>query len=207
MPSEDWIQRWKAAQFLYDWQTLIAGVLALVAAIGTIWATRSAARRQIAASQESTAVAERQIETTIHLEHLRGAREGFAFYAMFEAAMDRVLAEAADARKEFPGPSPGLERRAYFARTSFSKKAFNELRGACLTHGSRLTEKFLELEKEIDDFASRVMDGEGIPTALLAELDSIESVAKQLRAEAIVGRQTQADLIDAETEPPIQMPG
>jgi hypothetical protein len=41
MPSEDWIQRWKAAQFLYDWQTLIAGVLALVAAIGTIWATGS----------------------------------------------------------------------------------------------------------------------------------------------------------------------
>jgi hypothetical protein len=26
MPSEDWIQRWKAAQFLYDWQTLMISV-------------------------------------------------------------------------------------------------------------------------------------------------------------------------------------
>ena len=28
MPIEDWIQHSKAAQFLYDWQTLAAGILA-----------------------------------------------------------------------------------------------------------------------------------------------------------------------------------
>jgi hypothetical protein len=26
MPSGDWIQHWKVAQFPYDWQTLIAGL-------------------------------------------------------------------------------------------------------------------------------------------------------------------------------------
>jgi hypothetical protein len=40
MPSEDWIQHWKVAQFLYDWQTLIAGVFALAAAGIAYWAAR-----------------------------------------------------------------------------------------------------------------------------------------------------------------------
>jgi len=36
MSIEDWIQRWKLAQVFYDWQTLIAGVLALLAGFGTV---------------------------------------------------------------------------------------------------------------------------------------------------------------------------
>jgi hypothetical protein len=32
MAMEDWIQHSTVARFLYDWQTLIAGVLALLAA-------------------------------------------------------------------------------------------------------------------------------------------------------------------------------
>ena len=33
MPSEDWIQHCKVAQFLYDWQTGLAGLIALTAAL------------------------------------------------------------------------------------------------------------------------------------------------------------------------------
>ena len=40
MPSEDWIQHCKVAQFLYDWQTLIAGAFALAAAVVAYWAAR-----------------------------------------------------------------------------------------------------------------------------------------------------------------------
>jgi hypothetical protein len=57
MPIEGWIEHWKLAQFLYDWQTLIAGVLAVLAAWGTIRATVESANREIKASQEQTAVA------------------------------------------------------------------------------------------------------------------------------------------------------
>lgn len=115
---------------LDHWQTLIAGSLALVAAWLTIRDTNRSADREIKASQAQTAVAQRQIETTIRLERLRAAREGFAFHAMFDAAMGRVLADAADARTKFRGPGPNLHSEAYFARTRFSRKAFAELRGA-----------------------------------------------------------------------------
>jgi hypothetical protein len=49
---------------------------------------------------------------------------------------------------------PKFNEEAYFARTRFSKKAFAELRGACVNQGGRMTEQFLELEDEIDSFAS-----------------------------------------------------
>jgi hypothetical protein len=49
MPSEDWIQHCKVAQFLYDWQILIAGLFAAVAAAETIWATTKSANREIGA--------------------------------------------------------------------------------------------------------------------------------------------------------------
>jgi hypothetical protein len=62
------------AQFLYDWQTLIAGVLAVGAAAVTIWATINSANREVAASQAQTAIAQKQIETTLQLERQHDAR-------------------------------------------------------------------------------------------------------------------------------------
>ena len=59
MPLEDWIQHSKVNQFLYDWQTLIAGILAVFAAVGTIWTTVRSAGREIAASQAQTAAAQK----------------------------------------------------------------------------------------------------------------------------------------------------
>jgi hypothetical protein len=75
MPLEDWIQHCKVAQFLYDWQTVIAGVLALVAAWLTIRATKRSAEREIETSQAQTAVAQKQIETTVSLERERVSSE------------------------------------------------------------------------------------------------------------------------------------
>ena len=48
MPLESWIQHSRVDQFLYDWQTLIAGLLALLAALiavgGAEWRARKAVR-------------------------------------------------------------------------------------------------------------------------------------------------------------------
>jgi hypothetical protein len=84
-------------QFIYDWQTLIAGslagVLALVAAFLTIWATIKSANREVEAAKAQT-------ESTLLVERRRVAREGFAFAAMLEAAMKAVLDDIETAREK-----------------------------------------------------------------------------------------------------------
>jgi hypothetical protein len=57
------------------WQTLFAGVLAVLAAWRTIRATVESADREVKASQAQTAVAQKQIETTVRLEQERVASE------------------------------------------------------------------------------------------------------------------------------------
>jgi hypothetical protein len=52
MPLENWIQHSRVDEFLYDWQTVIAGILAFVAGFGTVVATMIIANKQIAASRE-----------------------------------------------------------------------------------------------------------------------------------------------------------
>jgi hypothetical protein len=99
MPLEDWVRHSRHDMFLYDWQTLITGVLALLAGIGTVWMTRHIVNKQIKATVK-------QIETTVRLERLRRANEDFAFYAMFESAMDRVLAEEAAVPQTGLGVTP-----------------------------------------------------------------------------------------------------
>ena len=44
-------------QFIDHWQTLLAGVLALVAGAGTVWVTIKSANREITAAQEQTKAA------------------------------------------------------------------------------------------------------------------------------------------------------
>jgi hypothetical protein len=98
-----------------------------------------------------------------------------------------------------------LYERAYAARKSFSKRTFIELRGACVRHGSSLTLSFLELENEIDKFASLTREATsdsgpwGEPIGLIAHLHAINDKATHLRDEAAVGRE-KALLVIAETE-------
>jgi hypothetical protein len=136
------IHRWNLPQFLYNWQNLIAGGLALVAGLITVW------------------VINKQIKTTVRLEQDRIASEASAFHAMLKAAMERFQAEAAWARQVSPhffseeesGPS-SIE--THVVRQCITKGAFAELRAACVRHGGPLTGDFLDLEREIDTFAQQ----------------------------------------------------
>ena len=98
--------------WLYYYQTLVAGILAVLAAGGTIWATIQSANREIAASQGQTKVAQEQIATTLRSERQRVARELYAFRAMVEAAMGRVIAEAKEAREIFSN-APRFDQDLY----------------------------------------------------------------------------------------------
>jgi hypothetical protein len=208
MSIEGWIQRWKVAQIFYDWQTLIAGVLALLAGFGTVAATMIIARRQIAASREEadrviaatraqTEATFKQTEATVRLEDLRKASEARAFYVMLEAAMARVLDEAARARRIYLPiltQTAGLSLDGLLVRQGITKGAFAELRAACVRQGGDLTGEFLDLEREIDSFASQYEDrptvtqGVTIRMGKLAGLDeqlaSIERKATALRENA-----------------------
>jgi hypothetical protein len=73
---------WRFTTFLdlFDhWQTVIAGVLALVAAFGTVLGTMIIANRQILASREEAdrviAATREQTETTVRLERERLSSE------------------------------------------------------------------------------------------------------------------------------------
>ena len=76
MPLEDWVRHSRHDMFLYDWQTLIAGVLALLAAVGTIWVTRHIANGQIGRARTPTRWSLRpaKTETTVRLERERERR-------------------------------------------------------------------------------------------------------------------------------------
>jgi hypothetical protein len=184
MPLEDWIQHCKVARFLYDWQTIFAGFLALAAAVVTVVETRRIANRQIAASAEEadrqiaasreeadrviaaaraqTEATFKQTETTVRLEQDRVASEATAFAAMVEAATSRVLAEAAWARETYPNlltpQKAGASPEALAVRKCITKGAFAELRAACVRRGGLLTFNILDLEREIDSFALQCED-------------------------------------------------
>lgn len=197
------------ARFLYDWQTLAAGVLALLAAVGTIWVTRHIANKQIAASREEadrvieatraqTEATVKQTEVTVRLEDLRKASETLAFHAMLEAAMARVLAEAAWARRTYPQlmmpQAAGASLDALAVRNCITKGAFAELRAVCVRQGGPLTGEFLDLERVIDSFGVQYEDRTsptldvlirmGKHAGLGEQLASIETKAAVLRKKA-----------------------
>jgi hypothetical protein len=172
-------------QFVDHWQTLMAGGLALLAGIVTVWGTLRAAKRQvktandaadreikaaneaadrqIAAAQEQTKAAQHQTAVTRELERRRIAREGYAFHAMLEAAMSAVVADVEAARK-LPPPAPSevargnpQTREAYIIRQRVKRAGFAELRNAFLRFGGTRTTEFLQLDKEIEDFGAQWM--------------------------------------------------
>ncbi len=128
-----------------------------------IAAAREQADRMVAAVREQTSVTAEQTAMTVRLERTREAGQASAFRAMLEAAMARVLAEAAWARSAYPQfftqlAGSGSSVEALAIRDCITKGAFAELRGACVRQGSPLTGEFLDLEREIDNFASQCMD-------------------------------------------------
>jgi hypothetical protein len=125
--------------------------------------------------------------------------EASAFHAMLEAAMARVLAEAAWARKAYPETLTRTEggdlvSRNFGVGQCIAKGAFAELRAACVRQGGPLTGEFLDLEREIDSFTSqweRGRSSESSPgirvsrsTYLSDQLALIETKATALRQKA-----------------------
>jgi len=193
--------------FVFNWQTLIAGVLAFVAGFGTVVATMIISRRQIAAaraeadrvidaSREQTRATFKQTEATFDLQQMRDASEADAFHVMLEAAMARVCAEASWARNAYPDiltQTTGASVNALAVRQCITKGAFAELRAACIRRGGPLTGDFLDLEREIDSFAlqsedrltnSGVLIRYGKLAGLNDQLALIETKAEALRQKA-----------------------
>lgn len=198
---------------LFRWQTFIAGCLALIAGGGTILATRNAANRQVRAADRQvraawsqTEAASRQTEAMWTMERRRIAREAYAFFEMIDAAMTAVLDDVTAARGMAAAiqQDGGSSNAAYAARKRIKKAGFSELRSACLRYGGQLvTLAFLRLDKEIDDFASKVFT---IPTAmeprpvgdhddLHKQLDIIELQAKGLSEEVGPAKKRCLDLL------------
>ena len=215
-----------ALSVLDHWQTLAAGLLALVAGVITVYGTLAAANRQVkaaneaadrqikaaaaaadrqvAAAQEQTQAAQRQTAVTREIESRRIAREGYAFHAMLKAAMEAVIDDV-EAARNLPFPATGDQPNspeAYAVRQRIKRAGFGELRDGFLRFGGTLTAQFLQLDKEIEDFAGQwarriprtgtygdfiVMPPEGSNAGLLAQLDRIEQQAIALRDKAAGG--------------------
>lgn len=152
-----------------DWQTLIAGFLGLVGGVVAYVGALRAAKRQVAAAQHET-------EVMRDKERKRIAREGFAFHAMLGAAMGALIEDISASRAigTLP-PSARYTGMAYDVSQYVKQRAgFAELRAAFLHHGgSTLTDTFLQLDKEIENF-----DG------ISEQLDHIEKQAMMLQFEA-----------------------
>jgi hypothetical protein len=132
------------------------------------------------------------------LEDQRKASEATAFHTMLFEAMGRVDAEAAWARINYSQAfmaTTGASLNAFVVRQCITKGAFAELRAACVRQGGDLTGEFLDLEREIDSFASRcedppsqgaygVMIKEGKHAGLNEQLASIQRNAGALRQKA-----------------------
>jgi len=184
-------------QAVYDWQTLIAGILALLAAFGTIWATIISANREISAAQNQMAVAQRQTRLTLALDRRRVARESFAFLSMMDAVMSNLIEDVAAACQLLPDNlSPDLySHHAFDARHRLSKTGFADLLTATVSVASPLASEFLRLDRMIDDFASQILiEGTardpqrlGSNAGAKEQLSNIETAAASLHRKAAEG--------------------
>ena len=76
------------------------------------------------------------------MERHRISREGFAFYAMLEAAMDAILEDVGAARRKLPLDTLA---EAYEVRQRIKRAGFAELRPAFRrSGGTTLTENFCD---------------------------------------------------------------
>jgi hypothetical protein len=191
--------------FFRDQGSIVAGLLALVAAYltirvtremadRTIKATRETADREISAAQDQTKVAQEQIAATLRIERRRSTSEAWAFYVALEAAMAIVIEDIAAARAIFGRVgAEAVSQMAYRARQRITKAMFPELRTGLLRLGGQLTAPFVSLDNKIDSFAAEWTPAQspgglqfrnGIHAGLTDELDQIEREAKSLRKEA-----------------------
>jgi hypothetical protein len=179
------------------WQTLIAGFLAVTAAVVTVWGTifsanreikaaRAAAQDQIVAAQDQTKAAEHQTATLRDIEDRRSASETLAFYSLLEAAARCVINDVEAAKemaKHFPLSILWEESAANDARKRIQRTGFTELRNGLLRFGSPLTAPFLRLDAEIERFTNGPISEQA---AFREQLSRIEQQAIELSSKAII---------------------
>ena len=200
-------------QVVDHWQTLITGLLALVAAVGTIIVTNQAANREISAANLQIADARRA-------ERRNRAREGYAFAAMVDGAMDVLVAEVRQARKLIPSePKKISSTDAYQARTMISRTGFAEIKAALAVQGGQVASLFLVLDRTISALSGRARmerpyfgAGMDVPEApvgqvegLADELTALERMAKQMQDHSQGVMKTSQKTL-AETDPTEPVP-
>jgi hypothetical protein len=137
------------------------------------------------------------------IERRRIAEGEFAFLAVLEAAMEAVVEAAQKLRQPHSSlGNPDDARKAYLVRQRVKRAGFAELRSALVRSEGMLTAKFLQLDKEIEDFAGRWVEPlphqglggvlipqprKGVTAGLQEQLERIEQQAIALRDEAALG--------------------
>jgi hypothetical protein len=121
------------------------------------------------------------------MERRRLAREGYAFHVMLEAAMGAVIEDVGAARELPPRQQGTYTAEAYAVGQRVKRAGFAELRTAFVRFGERHTSEFLQLDKEIEDFAGRFMTPAnpatgfqhftGVNAGIAEQLDRIEEQA------------------------------
>jgi hypothetical protein len=154
----DWHPESSLWQFVGYWQTLIAGLLAILAAVGTIWATIRAANREVEAANRQIVTAQKQIDTTLNIDLRRTAYDAYAFLIALEAAADLVIDNVKKARSVFPADMQESKLQSspllYKARQLILCPVFPDLRPSCVRVGGALTPLFITLDRDISFFAA-----------------------------------------------------
>ena len=190
-------------KLLTDWGSVIGGSLALARRRGDCLGHHEIGEPRDSGSARATKVAQRQTAVTREIERRRIAREGYAFYAMLEAAMAAVI-EDVGAAQNLPPPSATSRNRysaeAYTVRQCVKRVGFTELRDRFSSlRRAAVPAQFLQIDKEIEDFAGQWIapvtsaSGFSIPMRVNAgleeQLERIEQHATALREKAAGGNE------------------
>jgi hypothetical protein len=176
-------------QVVDHWQTLIAGILAVIAAVGAITATMIAANREIAAAQQQTKAARDQIAAEDLREERRSASDALNFFQALDAVIGIVEADVDAARKLIPEnlDKTSYSRPAYIARKRIKMTAFKDISGAILRNDSAQSTQFLSLYNKIEEYASQTYEELGVSASsvlkgrnenILNELQEIEDICE-----------------------------
>lgn len=142
-------------QMVDHWQTLITGIMAVLAAAATIYFTREFAQWQVEAAKA-------QIKTVVEIERAKSIGERSAFLTMLAAAMETVIRDVDAARGIIsPALGPGESVAGYVARQRIKKTAFADIRAALVGIADQSTAAFLKLDNAIDDFSSQWQEFQG----------------------------------------------
>jgi hypothetical protein len=176
--------------WLYDWQTLItggvallAGVLAFLAGVKGANATRSAAQIEAAATAEQTAALKQQNADLCRAERRRLARESLTAARLLAASLEMTSNEVEKARLSFSPGSPDSiieEPSASGIRQIVHKPQFAADLWARVGNLNReILSPLLNLDAQIDQ-----MRGQSGPTpanVLTEQLNSLSAIVGSLR--------------------------